>query len=110
MQGDVTYREEDDPRTRKQYSHIRTFRPRWYHMYRVFEHQAGSMAILADEAVTVLYTTIRFDDIIYNVRPEIHEQSLNVMRTVIVQRILNMALSESDEFLRELAQIESFIM
>ena len=54
MQGDVTYREEDDPRTRKQYSHIRTFRPRWYHMYRVFEHQAGSMAILADEAVTVL--------------------------------------------------------
>lgn len=113
MQGDTSYADEVDPRTRRTYRRVRTFRPRWECLHRVFEHQAGAMANLADEAVTVLYATIRFEDVLAAqrrkgraARPPIREQGVQTMRDIVVQRIRSMAFSDVDAFLRELEQVE----
>lgn len=112
-QGEVTYSEEHDPCTRKAYRRVRTFTPSWEYMFRVFENYAGSMSNLADEAMTVLYTTITFRDVITcrkkkgrNARPNIRQQGIDVMRKVIVQRICNMAFSDATLFVRQLSQVE----
>ena len=112
-QGDDTYSDEYDPCTRRSYRRVRTFTPSWEHMFRVFEHSAGSMSNLADEAITVLYTTITFRDVIMcqkrkgrNARPVIRKQGVDIMRRVIVQRIRNMALSDAPLIIKQLAQVE----
>ena len=117
MDGDVIYCNERDPGTRKEYSRVRHFRPRWGYMYRLFEHQAGSMANLADEAVTVLYTTLSFKEVITfhkrkrakHSRPPIRRQGIPTMQCILLRRIQNVALSDSDEFMRQFREVESIV-
>lgn len=117
MEGDVTYCNERDPGTRREYTHVRHFRPRWGCMYKLFEHQAGSMANLADEAITVLYTTLSFKEVISfhkrkrakHSRPPIRRQGIPTMQRILTRRIHNIALSESDEFVRQFREIERMI-
>lgn len=116
LQGDVVYVDEDDSATRKRYERTRRFRPRWAHMYKLFEHQAGSMANLADEAVTVLYTTMSFRDVMAfhkkkgkNARPRVRCQDRAVMRRIVLQRIRNTALSDAHEFLRQFLEVEAVL-
>lgn len=114
-QGDVTHTDVHDPCTRKLYKRVRHFVPSFEFMYRVFEHQAGSMSNLADEAITVLYTTISFRDVMTmqrkrkNARPNIRQQDASVMRRVILQRIKSMAFSDMPLFERQLSQVESMM-
>jgi hypothetical protein len=112
-QGRVVYQTEEDPATRQTYRRVRTFEPRWELLYDIFKNQAGSMTLLADEAVTALMTTVTFADVIaaYEaagsaMRPRFSAQSDAVMRAIVTQRINNSALSESEEFLLQLRQVE----
>jgi SpoVK/Ycf46/Vps4 family AAA+-type ATPase len=113
--GTTVYVEEEDKATRKVYKRVRVFQPTWELMYQIFENQAGSMTNLADEAVTVLMTTIRFADVVAahkaagDAPPPIRRQDRSVMRDIVQQRVLNAALSEADAFLAQLEQVESLI-
>ena len=117
MEGDVNYCNEHDPGTRRDYIHVRHFRPRWAHMYKLFEHQAGSMSNLADEAITVLYTTLSFKEVISfhkrkrvrNCRPTVRRQGIPAMQRILVQRIKNIALSDADDFLRQFREVEHIV-
>ena len=116
-QGRVTYADGIDPCTRKMYKRVRTFEPTWDYMFRVFEHHAGSMTTLADEAITVLYTTISFRDVITSQkkkgrhsRPTIRRQGIDVMRRAVIQRIRNMAFSDVSLFLNQLGHVEHIIL
>ena len=116
-QGRVTHADEIDPCTRKMYKRVRAFQPSWEYMFRVFEHHAGSMTTLADEAITVLYTTISFRDVITSQkkkgkhsRPTIRRQGIDVMRRAVVQRIRNMAFSDVALFLDQLGHVEHVIL
>lgn len=116
-QGRVTHADEMDPCTRKQYKRVRAFEPAWDYMFRVFEHHAGSMTTLADEAITVLYTTLSFRDVITSqkkkgkhARPTIRRQGVDVMRRAVVQRIRNMAFSDVSLFLNQLVQVEQILL
>ena len=111
LQGVVEYDEEEDSSTKMIYRNVRTFVPQWTFLYQLFEHQAGSMANLADEAVLTLFATMTFEDMYMTLhkmdtRPTIRQQNKSVMRDIIVQRILNTALSESEHFLMQLEQGE----
>jgi len=114
-QGDVSHMDEFDSATRRTYKRVRCFRPSWEYMYQVFEHQAGSMTNLADEAITVLYTTITFEEVFEQrkrgrtTRPCIRDQGVDIMRRVIIQRIMNMSFSDSDMFLKQLLQVEQIL-
>ena len=110
----MEYVTDADPATRKEYTNVRVFRPKWPLLYNLFKNQAGSMTLLADEAVTVLMTTITFADVTaaqrrtgYVARPTFHTQGVSVMHDIVVQRILNTALSQSDSYLAELAAVEA---
>ena len=106
--------EEYDAGTNRKYKNVRRFVPTYPLMYTIFENQAGSMTNLAEEAVTVLMRTVTFKDtlavaqrtggVVTNV--EIKTQDESVMRDIVVQRILNSALSEADDYLDELEQVE----
>ena len=116
-EGRVTHADEIDPCTRRTYKKVRTFEPSWDYMFRVFEHHAGSMTTLADEAITVLYTTISFRDVITSQkkkgrhsRPTIRRQGIDVMRRAVIQRIRNMAFSDISLFLNQLAHVEHIIL
>lgn len=117
MDGDVIYCNERDPGTRREYARVRHFRPRWGYVYRLFEHQAGSMANLADEAITVLYTTLSFREVISfhkrkrakHTRPPIRRQGIPTMQRILLRRIQNLALSDSDEFVRQFHEIERIV-
>lgn len=110
----ITYEDDNDPTTKKTYMSVRRVVPRWPYLYQIFEFQAGSMAILADEAITVLYSTISFADV-FNVqrrtdgiaRPVIRSQDRSVMRNIVMQQIQKTALSDAELFLSQLEQIES---
>jgi len=115
-EGRVTHADEMDPCTRKTYRRVRTFQPSWDYMVRVFENHAGSMTTLADEAITVLYTTISFRDVMTShkkkgrhARPTIRRQNVDVMRRAVVQRVRNMAFSDVSMFLTQLGQVEQII-
>lgn len=115
--GTVTFEDESDDSTRKRYKNVRVFQPTWEYLYTLFENQAGSMTNLADEAITVLMGTISYQEVINTQkklgggsnRPPIKMQSKSVMRDIVVQRILNTALSNADNFLAQLEQVESLI-
>jgi hypothetical protein len=102
-QGHVEYATEDDPATRRTYR-VRTFRPRWELMHRLFENQAASMALLADEAITVLMAALAFDD--GGAAPRHRAQGRAAMRDIVVHRILHVALSEAEDYLAQLRQVE----
>ena len=116
-QGEVSHTDEFDPATRRSYKRVRRFAPEWEYLHRLFEHHAGSMSNLADEAITILYTTISFRDVIAaqkkkkgrSGRPTIRKQEAGVMRRVVEQRIRNMAFSDTEPFLRQLAQAEQLL-
>jgi SpoVK/Ycf46/Vps4 family AAA+-type ATPase len=115
--GDTTYVEQFDSATRRSYRRVRTFTPAWDHMHRLFEHHAGSMTNLADEAVTVLYNTISFKDVVTvqrkrgrNARPHIRQQPVATMRNVVLQRIRSMALSDTDAVARQFEQVERAVL
>ena len=116
LQGVVEYVDEDDSTTKQTYKHVRKFVPTWIHMYKIFEHQAGAMANLADEAILTLFAKISFEELAMVVkksngiaRPTIRQQDRQVMRDIIVQRILNTALSDADSFMLQLEQMEQLM-
>ena len=117
IEGEVIYCNDRDPGTRREYPRVRHFRPRWSHVYKLFEHQAGSMANLADEAITVLYTTLSFKEVIAfhkrkrakHSRPPIRRQGIPTMQRILLRRIHNLALSDADEFVRQFREIERII-
>ena len=117
LQGEISYVDEFDNATRRSYKRVRQFRPTFEYMYRIFAHQAGSMANLADEAITVLYTTLNFADVArcYKkkgrpARPDLPQQGISTMKRIVVQRIRNMALSDSDVFLRQFQQVQHLVV
>lgn len=113
VQGESYQTEEYDDSTKRTYKNVKTFVPRYDLMYSLFENQAGSMTLLADEAITLLYTTISYEDVFAmqkkagsNVRPVIKMQSVGVMRDIVAQRIGTMALSLSDEYMVQWQEVE----
>ena len=113
--GAVTYDEEEyDRATRLTYRKVRRFQPNFPLLYRLFENQAGSMTNLAEEAVTVLMRTVTYKDAAAVAqktkgiaRATIRmAQPKSVMRDIVVQRILNSALSEASDYLDELDEAE----
>ena len=113
MQGMTTYREEVDSATRKVYPRVRAFHPTWDHLHRLFEHQAGAVSNLAEEAVTVLYTLMSFQYVISSrkkkgrhARPLPRGHGVHVMRQILMQRIRNTALSDAEVVLSQLEQVE----
>ena len=106
--------EEYDAGTKRTYKNVRRFTPTYPLLYTLFENQAGSMTNLAEEAVTVLMRTVSFKDTLAVAQKtggvvtevSIKTQDESVMRDIVVQRILNSALSESDDYLDELEQVE----
>jgi DNA replication protein DnaC len=109
--------EEFDKATGKMYTHVKTFEPSWPRMYTLFEHQAGSMTNLAEEAIIVLMRTITYSKAAQVhaktqgvARATIDTQEIDVMRKIVAQRITNSALSEADEFFQELDDVEALIL
>ena len=76
------------------------------------------MANLADEAITVLYTTLSFKEVISfhkrkrsrQSRPPIRRQGIPVMQRILIRRIHNLALSDSEEFVRQFREIEHILV
>lgn len=100
-----------DPRTKQTSSRERIFVPNRTFMYRIFENQAGSMANLADEAITVLMSTVTYEDVLRalrngNERPTFRIQGADVMRDILIQRITGTALSMASSYQAELEAIE----
>ena len=117
LQGDVSFREEVDASTKKTYKRVIHFSPHWEYMYHVFEHQAGSMANLADEAITILYKKIKWSDVVSsqkkrgrNGRPAIRQQGVETMQHIITQRIRNMALSDAEAYIKQMNQMQTSIL
>ena len=106
VRGQSLITEEEDSCTGKVHRRVKVFLPAYEQMYSLFENQAGSMANLAEEAVTVLLATVSFSDVT-EARPTLRPQTREVMRAILVRRICNVALSFAEEHLRELALVES---
>lgn len=115
LEGRVVYHTEDDAATRQTYRRVRTFEPRWEFLYEIFKNQAGAMTLLADEAITVLMTTVSFDDALIAhtagsaTRPTFRPQDVAVMHDIVVQRITNNALTEATDFMSQLSQVEHLL-
>lgn len=115
MKGEHFLIEEHDESTMKTYKNVKSFLPKYELMHSIFENQAGSMTNLAEEAITVLISSIPFEELhsfqrrVGNTtaRPPITAQNKDVMRDIVVQRVLNSALSLSDEYLKELEVMEA---
>ena len=116
-QGRVQYVVEDDPATNRRYENVRHFHPRWPLLYDVFQTQAGAMELLAYDALTVLMTTVTFEDAARRRAPRasavpgagggvFRRQGVRAMRAVVVHRIQAVALSETERCLEELADVE----
>ena len=105
-QGRVQYVVEDDPATNRRYENVRHFHPRWPLLYDVFQTQAGAMELLAYDALTVLMTTVTFEDAARRRAPRVgvpgagggvfRRQGVCAMRAVVVHRIQAVALSETE--------------
>ena len=61
--GAVAHETDHDAATGQTYTRVRRFHPRWNLLYEVFKNQAGSMTLLADEAVHVLFANLSFVDV-----------------------------------------------
>lgn len=115
--GSVSYTEEFDAATQKTYRRVRSFTPTWECMYSIFEHQAGSMSNLADEAITVLMGTITYQQVVYaqrknggeRTRLPIAKQSKEVMRNVVVNMVLKTCFTDVEQCLSQLNLVESII-
>lgn len=117
--GDVTYEDEVDVGTMKTYENVRKFTPHHPFMYQLFKDQAGSMTNLADEAITVLLSSLPFDSVVKTTdkarnahgvfRPAFSGQGQREMRRVIEQRIINTALSQSEKFMEDLRAVETAV-
>ena len=107
--GDVSYVDEFDPATQHMYRNVRVFRPRYTCLYSLFEHQAGSMANLAEDAVLILMQTLPYPDNNNKQRVGFQRQPLSVMRAAVVQRIHKVALSDSERYLAELEEIDGAV-
>ena len=112
-QGEHLHREEYDDATRTTYARVRTFVPTFEHLYRLFENQAGSMTNLADEGITVLMKTVSYQEVVASRRAGGRliptPQPRRVMRDIVVQRIFNSALTDTQAYLRQLAQVDSML-
>ena len=113
LKGEYLFSNEYDESTKKNYKNVKTFMPLYEHMHTLFENQAGSMYLLADEAVTLLMTTLSYDDVLnaqrkmgVGTRLEFKTQGVDVMRMIVKERIATMALSNQQEFIAELEEIE----
>jgi len=99
---------EYDAATKRYYPGRREFEPRYPRMYALFEHQAGSMTNLAEEAVTVLSRAVSFQEASAARRRGRLDASLanacetQVMFDVLVARICNSAMSDADAILDDL--------
>lgn len=115
--GTVSYIEEHDDATRRTYDAVRKFTPTWEYMYKLFENQAGSMTLLADEALGVLMDTITFQEIIHVVKkhhgasytPAFKQQARGTMREIVVRTILKSVFTGTHLYLDQLATVESLI-
>ena len=113
-EGDEAHiRDEFDQATRVTYPYVLTFKPRFPHLYSLFENQAGSMTNLAEEGVTVLFRCVTFREAVQvqrkqQQRPQVpHGQSVSVMREILCNRIRNSTLSDGPAFMDELRMVET---
>lgn len=109
--GYVALEEETDPRTRKTYKNSPRFVPDKDLLYALFENQAGAMANLADEAVTVLMTQISFGDVVRKgdkatIASLIRDQPIEVMKTILRRRIRTMMRSHYGRTIEMLEEME----
>lgn len=114
--GTVRYSDEYDAATQTTYHHVYSFKPNFEFMYRIFEHQAGSMTNLADEAVSILMGTVSYRQALQALkrdpdlrRPPFTAQPQSVMRRVVIQTIVKSSLSQSDRFLAQLEEVEALL-
>lgn len=109
LRGQAFVTEEFDAATNKTHRRVTLFVPHYEYMHLVFENQSGSMAALAEEAVTTLLKHVPFSEFApkrHQVRPSMEAQPTSVLRSIIVRRICNIALSLSTEFLGEFSLLE----
>lgn len=114
LSGTEVYVDEEDTSTKKTHENVRIFQPKWKFMYTIFQNQAGSMTNLADEAITVLMRTLSFQSIFntkqknrgVDIRPQISQQGVGVMRDVILQTILKSSFSNYEQFIGEFVRLE----
>jgi len=106
-QGITTHVDEFDPATRRTYHGTRRFVPRHELVHRLFENQAGAMVTLAEEALQVLMALLPYEA---EVRPgdrhSFGPHGLEVMRSILEQRIRNSALSDAEPYLSELNSLD----
>jgi hypothetical protein len=114
--GRFEVNDEYDAATRTAYRQTRRFHPRWNYLFGLFQNQAGSMVSLADEAVTVIMSTVHFDTILSSRRgrgachrPEIAPQGLATMRRIVVHMLVKTSLSEAELALRQLVEVERIL-
>lgn len=109
-QGRVVVRDEYDEGTREWYRDVRTFEPSWPKVHTLFAHQAGAMANLADEALTVLAASMPFTAHRNRARSaHIEVQGRETMRRVVVATIQRTAFSDVVSFLDELKRAERLV-
>ena len=129
-QGTEERVEEYDPATKRVYNNVLRFRPRWTHMHALVANQAGSMTILADEAITVLMRVLPFSRVALhtggdrigrdthrkrkeqlgnNEPPFPLNQPVPVMRQAILNTIHKTCLSDTEVCLSQMRMIESMM-
>lgn len=111
LRGQTFVAEEFDAATNKTHRRVKVFVPTYEYMHLVFENQAGSMAALAEESITTLIKHIPFSSSRRSFahssgRPEIHMHGREILRSIIRQRILNVAMSMAQEFLKDFSTLE----
>lgn len=105
---------EHDTATLIEYHDVRKSTPKWPLLFALFKNQAGSMDLLAVEALDVLMSTHSFADARADCAEvpqarNFRSQVKSVMRDVIVQRIINTSLTLTDAALEQLAQVDARI-
>jgi len=109
--GENVLKDEYDESTKKTYYNIKQFEPAFPLMFQIFKNQAGSMTILAEEALTVLFAKIQFKEIFESQKRgcekiQITTHSRMTMREIICSRINNCMLSNANDTISELSEIE----
>lgn len=109
--GKTVWVNEYDDSTRKDYNEVRLFVPEHELAYTIFENQAGSMVNLAEQAVTLLMRSIRYDTWNSEVSAQdlLVKYDLEMMREIVRKQVEATSLSTRDEMLSELARVEEVI-
>ena len=113
VKGQTFVTNEFDSATNKTYNKVKIFVPDYECMYSVFENQSGSMAALAEEAVTALLKHVPFSEIVHkrhgahHARPRTHDVA--TMRSIISRRIAHVSLSSYEQFFDEFLALEEAI-